>query len=77
MRERLEAINREWRAVLREAFQRARGEFAVELPPADALVALVMMLAQGAQLERLIGVDDGHAELLAWIDDWLKRMEVR
>jgi AcrR family transcriptional regulator len=75
MRERLLAVNREWRAVLSEAFAQAGGEFAVELPPTDALVALVMMIAQGAQLERLLGIDGGHAELLAWIDQWLVRSE--
>lgn len=71
MRERLLAINEEWRAVLEEAFARARGEYEVELPPNRALVALVMMIAQGAQLERLLGIDAGHDELLTWIDGWL------
>jgi AcrR family transcriptional regulator len=75
MRDRLSAVNQEWRAVLSEAFAQARGEFAVELPPTDALVALVMMIAQGAQLERLLGIDNGHGELLAWIDQWLERSE--
>ena len=73
MRERLFAINREWRAVLFEAFDRGRREFDAELPPTDALVALVMMIAQGAQLESLLGIDDGHTELLSWIDAWLAR----
>ena len=72
MRDRLQAVNAEWRSVLGEAFERARGELDVELPPADALVTLVMFLAQGAQLERLLGVDTGHAQLLAWIDQWLE-----
>jgi AcrR family transcriptional regulator len=71
MRDRLRAVNAEWRAVLSEAFEQARGDFDVELPPADALVTLVMFLAEGAQLERLLGVDSGHASLLAWIDQWL------
>jgi AcrR family transcriptional regulator len=75
MRERLFAVNQEWRAVLSEAFSQAAGEFAVELPPTNALVALVMMIAQGAQLERLLGIDDGHRDLLAWIDQWLERSE--
>ena len=73
MRERLFTINQEWRAVLAEAFERARGEVGMELPPNGALVALVMMIAQGAQLERMLGIDQGHAQLLAWIDDWLAR----
>ena len=75
MRERLFAVNQEWREVLSEAFARARGEFPANLPSTRALVALVMMIAQGAQLERLLGIDQGHAELLAWIDTWLARSE--
>ncbi len=77
VRERLVAVNREWRAVLNDAFVRSRSEYDVELPPPGALVALVMMIAQGAQLERLIGVDDGHADLLAWIDGLLAGRQAR
>ena len=77
MRSRLVAVNREWREVLSGAFARARGEHDVELPPTGALVALVMMFAQGAQLERLLGIDDGHGELLAWIDGWLEKLAAR
>jgi AcrR family transcriptional regulator len=72
MRERLFAVNHEWRQVLGEAFARARGEYEVELPPTEVLVALVMMIAQGAQLERLLGIDSGHPALLEWIDAWLE-----
>lgn len=72
MRERLQAVNEAWRSVLVEAFDRARGEFDLELPGTEALVALVMMFAQGAQLERLLGIDRGHEQLLAWIDAWLE-----
>ena len=72
MRERLQAVNEAWRGVLVEAFDRARGELDLELPGSEALVALVMMFAQGAQLERLLGIDRGHDELLAWIDAWLE-----
>jgi AcrR family transcriptional regulator len=77
MRERAIAVNREWREVLTGAFDRARDEYDGELPPTGALVALVMMFGQGAQLERLLGVDDGHRELLAWIDGWLESLEER
>jgi hypothetical protein len=34
-----------------------------------------MMFAQGAQLERLLGIEEGHGELLAWIDGWLERVQ--
>lgn len=77
--ERLERVNREWRGVLREAFARARDELAMsgDGPPLDALVALVMTFAEGVQLERLLGIDDGHAELLDWIDNWMQDREKR
>ena len=72
MGERLVAVNQEWRNVLTEAFERARGELNAELPPTDVLVAFVMLVAEGAQLERLLGISTGHAELLAWVDRWLE-----
>jgi AcrR family transcriptional regulator len=79
LRERLVRVNGEWRAVLREAFARALDEYGVqdEMPPLDGLVALVMLFAQAAQAERLLGIDTGHAELLAWIDAWLQDLERR
>jgi TetR/AcrR family transcriptional regulator len=79
LRERLVRVNDEWRAVLREAFARALDEYGVaaELPPLDGLVSLVMLFAQGAQTERLLGIDTGHAELLAWIDGWLAGQQER
>jgi hypothetical protein len=39
--------------------------------PLDALVALVMTFNIGIMVERLGGVDSGHAELLEWIEAWL------
>jgi AcrR family transcriptional regulator len=70
LRPRVARVNNEWRAVLREAYERAaqkygldRDEFAVE-----ALVALTMTFGQGYALERLEGIDEGHAALLDWIE---------
>ena len=79
LRERLLAVNNEWRAVLRGAFAGAREQYGsgVDLPPLDGLVALVMTFGQGAQAERLLGIDDGHAELLGWIEHWLEGLERR
>ena len=79
LRERLVRVNDEWRAVLREAFAHAQEEYGIETdePPLDGVVALVMMFAQGAQAERLLGISEGHAELLAWIDRWLQSLEER
>ena len=39
--------------------------------PLDALVALVMTFNLGMMVERLGGIETGHADLLDWIDGWL------
>jgi AcrR family transcriptional regulator len=70
LRERLVAVNAEWRAVLTEAFAQPHRELGIEMP-LDALVALVMTFNTGMIVERLGGIDTGHHELLAWIDGWL------
>jgi AcrR family transcriptional regulator len=77
LRARLAAVNEEWRSVLRAAFARAIEEYGLgdEVPPLDGLVALVMMFGQGAQAERLLGIDVGHGELLGWIERWLEELE--
>jgi len=67
---RLAAVNAEWRAVLTEAFAEPHRELGVEMP-LEALVALVMTFNLGMIVERLGGIQTGHAELLDWIDGWL------
>ena len=66
-------VDAEWRGVLNDAFTRAlRDEYGIDddFPP-DAMVALVMTMAQGFVLERLSGIGTGHEALLGWIDGWL------
>jgi len=70
LRERLARVNAEWRAVLTEAFERPHRELGIDMP-LDALVSLVMTFNLGIIVERLGGIDSGHAELLEWIDQWL------
>ena len=70
LRARLARVNAEWRAVLTEALERARGEYGIEVP-LEALVALVMTFNLGIMVERLGGIETGHRELLDWIDRWL------
>ena len=41
--------------------------------PLEALVSLVITFNLGIMVERLGGIDTGHAELLDWIDGWLSR----
>jgi AcrR family transcriptional regulator len=70
LRARIAHVTGEWRAVLTEAFAQARAERELDIP-LPALVALVATFNQGIMLERLIGIDEGHAELLAWIEEVL------
>jgi AcrR family transcriptional regulator len=79
LRPRVARVNAEWRAVLREAFERAADEYAIDRDelPIEALVALTMTFAQGYALERLEGIAEGHDELLDWIERWLESLEQR
>ena len=67
---RLARVNEDWRAVLTEAFEEPHRELGIDMP-LDALVSLVMTFNTGIIVERLGGVETGHAELLDWIDGWL------
>ncbi len=77
IRERVARVNAEWREVLTEAFAGAAAEYGLEREafPVDALVSLVMTFNQGIELERLSGIIDGHDELFAWIEAWLRSLE--
>ena len=77
LRPRVARVNAEWRAVIREAFERAAQEYGLDDDevPVEALVALMLTFGQGYALERLEGIDEGHAALLAWIERWLESLE--
>jgi AcrR family transcriptional regulator len=70
LRERLARVNAEWRAVLTDAFAEPHRELGISMP-LEALVSLVMTFNIGMIVERLGGIDAGHAALLDWIDGWL------
>ncbi len=72
LQEPLARVNGEWRVVLLEAFEEPHRELGIEMP-LDTLVSLVMTFNIGIMVERLGGVEAGHAELLDWIDGWLSR----
>ena len=63
---------RRWRAVLTDAFREPHRELGIDIP-LEALVSLVITFNVGIIVERLGGIDTGHAELLDWIDGWLSR----
>ena len=74
VREHVARVNKEWRAVLTEAFAEPRERYGIELP-LEALVSLVMTFNEGIIVERLSGIETGQRELLAWIDGWLEQKE--
>jgi len=74
LRERVGHVRDEWREVLTEAFAEPRERYGVEMP-LQALVTLVATFNEGIILERLSGIETGHAELLEWIDGWLEEKE--
>jgi AcrR family transcriptional regulator len=78
LRPRVARVNAEWRAVLREAYARAAEEYGLgDEFPVDALVAMTMTFGQGFALERLEGIEEGHTELLDWIERWIVSLEER
>jgi AcrR family transcriptional regulator len=74
LQQRVDHVNEEWRAVLTEAFAEPRERYGIPMP-LDALVSLVITFNVGIILERLSGIEEGHGELLDWIDGWLDEKE--
>jgi AcrR family transcriptional regulator len=77
LRERLRAVNDQWRSLLRDALADAIDEYGLDESrfSAEALAALVMQFQKGLLNERLLGFDRGHNELLAAIDAWLTSLQ--
>jgi AcrR family transcriptional regulator len=73
---RMAQVHLQWRTVFREAMVRAKGELRLDRTPfdADAFLALIATFNAGLLLERLIGLDEGHDELLAGMDQWLRSL---
>jgi len=76
LRERVAQVNAEWRAVLSEALAEPHERYGIEMP-LDALVSLVITFNEGIILERLAGIEAGHASLIEWIDDWISRRDLQ
>ena len=77
LRERVAAVNAQWRGVLIEAFEGAARDYGLDAGrfPIAAIVSLVATFNEGIMLERLSGISDGHQELLAMIDGFLQELE--
>ena len=77
MRARVGRILGEWQSVLEPAFRAGLRELGVDTRryPVEAVVSLVLTFNEGVILERLMGVDSGHEQLLNMIDRMLVRMQ--
>lgn len=77
LRERTAVAWNAWRQVLTDAFEGAVDQYGLDRDryPVRALVTLVLTFNSGLLLERLMGVSEGHRELLDWIDAWLEQLE--
>jgi AcrR family transcriptional regulator len=78
LRERVARVRRQWADVLADAFTQAAEEYGIDTGrfPGKAIAVLVGTFNEGIMLERLSGLTEGHAELLAMIDRWLVSLEV-
>ena len=77
LQERLARVHGQWRAVLTDAYTKAMADYGIDTEryPVAAMVELVIAFNEGIFLERLGGITEGQAELLAMIDRWLERLE--
>jgi AcrR family transcriptional regulator len=75
--ERVAEVNREWRAVLTEAFDQMISEYGVDRDqfPLEGIVSLVMTFNEGIMVERLSGISAGHRDLLEMVERWLEPLE--
>ena len=75
--ERVTQVNREWRDVLTDAFDRMMGEYGLDREqfPLAAMVSLVMTFNEGIMVERLSGISAGHRDLTEMVGRWLESLE--
>jgi AcrR family transcriptional regulator len=74
--QRIAQVHVQWRTIFGGALARAKDEFDLSRTPfsPDAFVALVATFNAGLLLERLVGLDRGHRELLEAMDTWLSSL---
>jgi AcrR family transcriptional regulator len=75
--ERVAQVNRQWRDVLTQAFDRMLDEYGVDREqfPLAGLVSMAMTFNEGIMVERLSGISDGHADLMEMVGRWLESLE--
>ena len=74
--QRIVQVHLQWREIFGDALARAQDEldFTTTAFSRDAFVALVATFNAGLLLERLVGLDRGHGELLEAMDAWLSAL---
>ena len=74
---RLAEVHGRFRAIFEHYFSRAMRDYGLDESeyPLKAIVAAVTSFQLGLIVEGLSGVEEGHAELLAWIQQWLDALE--
>jgi AcrR family transcriptional regulator len=77
--QRIAQVHMQWRETFGEALARATDEVDLSRTPfsRDGFVALVATFNAGLLLERLVGLDSGHGELLEAMDAWLSSLAPR
>jgi AcrR family transcriptional regulator len=77
--QRIAQVHVQWREIFGDALARAKDELDFERGPfsAEAFTALVATFNAGLLLERLVGLDQGHRELLEAMDGWLELLATR
>jgi AcrR family transcriptional regulator len=75
--ERVAQVNRQWRDVLTQAFDRMLDEYGVDREqfPLAGLVSMAMTFNEGIMVERLSGISDGHADLMEMVGRWVESLE--
>jgi AcrR family transcriptional regulator len=76
VRARLQHVTQQWVDVVGAAFETGLTELGVDRRryPTKAVVSLVVTFNQGIMVERLLGFDSGHRELLRMVDRTLERL---
>jgi TetR/AcrR family transcriptional regulator len=77
LRQRIADVHARFRAIFEHYFGAAMRDYGLDESrlPLKVMVAAVTSFQLGLIVERLSGVDEGHDELLAWIQDWLDGLE--
>lgn len=77
LRERLAEVHARFRAIFEQHFGQALLEYGIDehVVPLKVIVAAVTSYQLGLIVEGLSGVEEGHRELLDWIQRWIDDLE--